>query len=228
MAEWACQRCRAQNREDAADCYFCGAERPTAVAGSAASPSDPGAVPASWPAGAEWTATGGPSAGPAGTDWRAAGGPAAAPALAIGPGGFVGGSLFGIVAAVLATVIWYLVIAVSGYQIGFVAVAVGWLIGTAIVLGARGRMSWGLIGLSVVLTLIALVVSEYLIVYHFFTEFGRSELGLTETIPLIQALDVMLEFVLASVEADPLTLLFWGLALVAAAVIPFRSLRPST
>ena len=42
----------------------------------------------------------------------------------------IGGLLAGIVAAVLATGIWYGVVAVTQYQVGLVAIAVGFVVGT--------------------------------------------------------------------------------------------------
>jgi len=200
--DWRCPRCTAENRADATSCYFCGADRP------------------------EWAASVSGSGTPAHTldGGEAYAAPAAQPAsLPIGPGGLVGGVLVGLIAAVLATVGWYLVVALSNYQIAFVAVAVGWLVGTGVVLGARGRLSWPLIGVAAVFTLTSLAASEYLIVYHFLTEYARGELGLGNVLELIQPPDVMLEFIVTSLEDDPLTLLFWAIALVVAVVIPYRA-----
>jgi hypothetical protein len=205
MAEWSCQRCHAQNAADAAACYFCGADRTAEVEASHYE------VPADW------------SIGPGG---EVAMVPSATP-LGIGPGGLVGGLLVGAAAAIAATAAWYLIVALTSYQIGFVAVIVGWLIGTAIVFGARGRLSWALIGGSVVLTLVALAVGEYLIFYHLLTEYARTEFGFTGSLELIQSPEVMLDMVYTSIEADPLTLAFWAMALAAAAWVPFRALRPS-
>jgi hypothetical protein len=134
--------------------------------------------------------------------------------------GLVGGLAVAVVAAVLATAIWYAVVAFSSYQIGFVAVAVGWVIGTGAVLGARGRGSIWLSAISVLLTIISLGVSEYLIAYHFVTE----EIGFD--VGLIQPVDVMLSIILEVIVADPLTLVFWGFAVVAAAYVPFKQIRP--
>jgi len=200
--DWRCPRCTAENRADATSCYFCGADRPESAA-----PAPGGDITADALAGAD--VYGAPGAQPM--------------SLPIGPGGLVGGVVVSLIAAALATAGWYLVVALSNYQIAFVAVAVGWLVGTGVVLGARGRLLWPLIGVAAAFTLISLAVSEYLIVYHFLTEYARGELGLGNVLELIQPPDVMLEFVVASLEDDPLTLLFWAVAMVVAVVIPYRA-----
>jgi hypothetical protein len=134
----------------------------------------------------------------------------------------LGGLFAGIVAAVLATALWYAVVVVSHYQLGIVAIVVGFLVGQAVVLGASNRGSIALVGISVVLTVLALVISEYLIIANFVGQ----ELG--ETIEVIQPPGFVLEVVIESVKADPLTLAFWAIALFQAFTIPARQLPRST
>jgi hypothetical protein len=95
------------------------------------------------------------------------------------------------------------------------------VIGAAAVLGARGRGSLWLVGSSVALTLIALTLGEYLIAYHYAT----GEMGLS--IDLIQSPLLVIEIVAAIISSDPVTLLFWGFALLAAAWVPFKAIAPS-
>ncbi|CAN5658170.1 hypothetical protein BH23CHL7_BH23CHL7_21440 [soil metagenome] len=220
MADWKCTRCSAQNAPEAATCHFCGADRDLGTTAEGIGPAAPTA--------ADWQGEG-TSENPA---W-ASDGPAmadasqpyaAAPAFGIGPGGLVGGVVGGLIAALLASAAWYGVVVLSGYQIAFVAVAVGWLVGTAVVVGARQRVSWPLVSFAVVATLAALFVSEYLVLYHFATELLRAEAGILE-FELIQPIDFMFELVAGSIEEDPVTLLFWAVALFFAASIPFRALR---
>jgi hypothetical protein len=127
------------------------------------------------------------------------------------------GILLAAVAAVIASAIWYAVVALSEYQIAFVAVAVGWVIGTAAVRGAGGRGSIPLAAVSAFLTLAALFVSEYLINYHYISQI----LGPLE---LIQPPDIVFAIVVESLSADPTTLVFWALALGAAVWIPFKAI----
>lgn len=210
MADWTCPTCNWDNRGFSEVCMSCGAARDqadSAVQPSADSAVSPGADSAApWGTPMFGTPDGAPVALPA------------APALPLGAGGLAGGLVAAAVAAVLATGIWYAVVANTEYQIAFVAIAVGWLVGTAAVFGAGQRGSILLAAASVLFTFGALVVSEYLIVYHFATQaFG--------SVDLIQPLDFMIEVVAESLSAEPATLLFWGIALVAAGYIPIQKMR---
>lgn len=204
MADWKCARCDWVNRDWVEECISCGAGRDDAaqdpaLAGPAAAGASPVVPTSSGPTGS--------FAGPA------------TPLL--GVSGLVGGLAAGAFAAVLATVIWYAVVVVTEYEIGFVAIVVGWLVGTAVVFGARRRVSIPLVAASALFTLAALSVSEYLIVYHVLTQ----ELGLP--LGLFEAPDLIVEVAVEAIRADPVTLLFWGIALVQAVYIPFRVMRPA-
>ncbi len=143
-------------------------------------------------------------------------------AAAAGPTQLLGGLLGGLVAAILASAVWFGVVAVSGYQVGLVAIAVGFLVGHGVVLGARRHGSIVLVLLSAVLTLLALVTSEYLIVAYLLNQELAAE-GLT--IEVLQPPAFVIEIVVQSVQTDPLTLVFWAIALFQAIVIPLRLVR---
>ena len=150
--------------------------------------------------------------------------PAAPPAPTfepvLGDASLFGGILGGVVGAILASALWYGVVALTSWQIGLVAVVVGFVVGKAIVFGAGGRGSIPLVAISAAFTLVALVVSEYLIIYHFIsTEFGSDGL-----ISVIQPVDFVVSVAVGSVQADPLTLLFWGFALFQSVAIPWGAM----
>jgi hypothetical protein len=147
----------------------------------------------------------------------------AQPRLPASPNHILGGLLAGVVAAVLATAVWYTVVVISHYQLGIVAIVVGFLVGQAVVLGAGRRGSIVLVGISVVLTLLALVISEYLIIANFVSQ----QLAPGETIEVIQPPGFVLEVVIESVKTEPLTLAFWAIALFQAFAIPARHLPRS-
>lgn len=220
MNDWVCTNCKSINRGSARACYSCGLAQ-----GAAAAVPDPTAASA-MPAAAGPTGMGGmPLAlGADGGTMSLAGEvampAAAAPGAAAGPMDLVGGLVGGAITAVLASAVWYGVVAISQFQVGLVAIAVGWLVAQGVVYGAQRRFSVALIPISVILTFLALAVSEYLIVAHFVSqEFGPVE--------LIQPPAFVVEVVTASLQADPLTLVFWAIALFQAFVIPARVARPS-
>lgn len=206
MADWVCDRCRSTNGPEATTCFSCGSAMN-------AGGSDGSSFLASSEPGAPALAT---AAGPTVTS------PAFEPVLPVGLGGLSGGILVGALAGAFATAVWYAVVVITGWQVGLVAIVVGWLVGQGVMLGARGRSSMALVAASGLLTLLALAVSEYLIIFHFVTQLLGSE-----GIAVIQPLDFMLTVVIDSLQADPLTLLFWVIALFQAVAIPYRALSHS-
>jgi hypothetical protein len=143
----------------------------------------------------------------------------APPPEPFGVNGLARGIVAALGGAVLATLVWYAVVAFSGYQVAIVAAAVGWIIGSAAVWGAGGRGSIWLSAVSVLITIVSLGIGEYLISYHVAT----SELGVRT--PLLRPLDEILAIVLDVLTSDPLTLVFWALAIGLAAYVPFKAIR---
>jgi hypothetical protein len=248
--DWVCGNCKSINRGSADACYSCGGDRAVVAASTDAVAAENVIAAEHPPAGAASSiaepAPAGGSAGFAALNRQGAlaGGPTAhpgatgligespvdhgpAPTAPAGPAtraDLIGGLAAGLVAAIVASAIWYAVVVVTGFQVGLVAIAVGFLVGQAVVLGARRRGSVVLVGASVVFTLLALAISEYLIVVHFVgLEFAADGL----TIEVLQPIDFMIEVGAESVQADPLTLLFWAIALFQAVAIPARLLRGS-
>lgn len=224
MSDWVCGNCKSINRASAGSCYSCGGSRATVAA------PDPRLAPPTpigdGPGFAAMSAAGvGASAAVAAAPAMAPGLgetvalPAKPPAQPATMSDVLGGVLAGVVAAVLATAIWYGVVAATHFQVGIVAIAVGFIVGTGVVFGARRHTSVVLVAVSVILTLIALAVSEYLIVAHFVSQ----ELGFA--VDLIQPPDVFFGVISDSLGADPLTLVFWAIALFQAFIIPWRSIR---
>ena len=128
--------------------------------------------------------------------------------------------LAGLAAAVVGTLVWYGVVVITKYQLGFIAVGVGWLVGMGVVFGSGRKRGPALQAISVAITLAALVASEYLIVRHFAVEFLAEE-GVTE-IPVLLPLGLMLELVVTSIGENLITLIFWAIALWAAFSTPAR------
>lgn len=223
MDEWVCGKCRSINLKFATSCYSCAAPRHIAEAAYAQAASAPLGQLAPSGGGTAPALAGmtGEGVAVASAELPSAGGYVFAPAASRAAGGYglLGGLLGGLFAAAIATGVWYAVVALTNWQIGLVAVAVGWLVGTGTVLGAGGGVSFLLVVSSAVSTLIALAVSEYLIIFHFVSEI----IGVSMA-ELLQPPDVMLQVVVESLTADPVTLFFWAIALFVSVTIPFRAL----
>jgi hypothetical protein len=133
---------------------------------------------------------------------------------------WLGALLFGVGAAIVSTLVWYGIVALTRYQLGIIAVGVGWLVGMGIRLGSGQKRGVPLQIISVAITLIAMTTSEYLVARHFAVQALATE-GYTD-IPLFLPIGVMLKLVVESIKEDPVTLLFWGIAAWEAFIIPAR------
>ena len=129
-------------------------------------------------------------------------------------------ALVGLSAAVVGILIWYGLVIITNYQLGFAAAGIGWLVGVAVVLGAGRKRGPSLQAISIAITLVALVIGQWLILRYFAIQ-ALAELGFKE-IPLLLPLDAMLDLVITSIGKDLLTLVFWAIALWAAFATPAR------
>ncbi len=78
-------------------------------------------------------------------------------------GGALGtAALAGLIAAILGGVAWGLIVRWSGYEVGFVAWGIGFLVGTAVALGARGVRGLPYQVVAVVLSLAGILLGKYL------------------------------------------------------------------
>ena len=226
MSDWVCGRCKSINRERAAACYSCGGIRgaiqlePSGAVATPASAMGTRAVPAASEA----------TAAPLATATLASGIPVAevtapAPAEPATMGDIAGGVIGGAIGAVLATALWYGVVAITNWQVGIIAVAVGFIVGQGVVFGAGRHPSIALVPISVAFTLVSLVVSEYLIARHFLGIAAAeisAEFGVT--IAEVEAeFASPIELLRFSLETEPITLLFWAIAGWEAFVIPMRA-----
>ncbi|MBT3363482.1 MAG: hypothetical protein HN929_01105 [Chloroflexi bacterium] len=84
----------------------------------------------------------------------------------------LGAIALGLAGAALGGTIWYFFTILTGWQIGFVVVVVGWLVGYCVVYGAGQKRARILQYTSVVLTIIALFIGEYLILRYYYNEVG--------------------------------------------------------
>ena len=237
MSDWVCGRCKSINRERAATCYSCGGIRgatqlqPNAMAPGHSADTNATATAAGADIGVGAGAA--TMSGVVGTGLGDTTGFAVADvtmpepkaALPAGPAHLIGGVVGGAIGAVAAAGIWYGVVAATGWQVGLVAVAVGFVVGQAVVFGAGGRGSVLLVPVSVAFTLLSLVASEYLIARHFLgIEAAAMGISLAEAETFLPPVDLLR----ISLESSPITLLFWAIAGYQAFAIPMRALTRGT
>ena len=114
-------------------------------------------------------------------------------------------------AAVISSLIWYALVVISGWQIGIIAIFVGYIVGYAVMYGSGNAGSRTLQIIGVSLTLFGMILSEYLISRHYISKYLVGE-GY-ESLPLLLSPDKIFMIVKDAVVSDPLTLLFWAIAL---------------
>jgi hypothetical protein len=131
------------------------------------------------------------------------------------------GILVGLCVALLSSLIWYAVVVVTNLQLGIIAVVVGLLVGLGMLKGAGGRSSRLLQFSAVVITILAMGLSEYLIVNHLVNKSLEAE-GKGRYLPLLISPSGIAEYVYLGLKSDPLTLVFWAIAVYEA----FKILRP--
>ena len=122
--------------------------------------------------------------------------------------------LFGLVAGAIGAAIWFAIVVLTERELGLVAVIIGALVGTGVLVGSGNKRNVRLQLLSVLITLAAMTAAEYFIVRHFVVAYLVDKYGATASgqVPMFLPLDVAWDFVVSAIQDDPLTLLFWGIA----------------
>ena len=67
--------------------------------------------------------------------------------------------LFGAGAAVAGSILYFVVLAATGYEIGLIAILVGWMVGRAVSIGSHGRGGWAYQVVAVGFTYLAICTS---------------------------------------------------------------------
>ena len=83
-----------------------------------------------------------------------------------GAAGFFKAAMAGLGAAIVGCGIYYAVLALSGYEVGLIAILVGYMVGRAVRWGARAKGGWAYQSLAVFLTYMAIVTSYLPLVFQ--------------------------------------------------------------
>lgn len=128
------------------------------------------------------------------------------------------GILAGFVAAVAGAALWAVITVATGYQIGWMAVGVGFLVGLAVRQVGRGLdKSFGIAG--ALLALLGCLLGNFFTVVHFVAE--ASELAYFETLTTLEPAAIP---ELMTVTFSPMDLLFYGIAIYEGYKLSFRQI----
>jgi|TARA_B100001971_G_C18238750_1_gene569234 hypothetical protein len=128
--------------------------------------------------------------------------------------------ILGLTLGLIGALIWFGVVVITKWQIGLIAVAVGWLAGYGVYVGSGSKRSVGLQIISAIVALFSILIGEFLIMNHYARQYLIEE-GYAITSYFLNPIAVM-ETVFSSLGQDPLTILFWGIA----AWVAYTAARP--
>ena len=118
----------------------------------------------------------------------------------------LGGIIAGLLAAVIGAGVWAFVTVLTGYQIGWMAVGVGFLVGIAVRFAGKGiDRSFGIAG--ALLALFGCLLGNFLTICYFIS--SSEKIGLFE---VIARLNPQLAFHLMKATFNPMDLLFYAIA----------------
>jgi hypothetical protein len=133
---------------------------------------------------------------------------------------FAGAIALGVGAGFVAALAWYLVEVLTGYQLGYIALGAGYLVGYAVVRGAGGKRGTTLQLISALITLMAIVGASYFSMLHAINKYVAEELAKEGAIaPGFLWVSPFDPDILSNI-ISPMTLLIWGIGLYIAFRVP--------
>ncbi len=135
--------------------------------------------------------------------------------------------LFAMVASVVAGLVggfaWYWITVLTNYQVGYLAIALGWLVGVATCFGAGHKKGKALQLISVAATLITLLLAEFMITLHYIGAEPNYNMSSTALLNHLLAQDYSLVALFITIiknSISPIGLVIWGVGLYTAYVMP--------
>ena len=127
------------------------------------------------------------------------------------------GVIYGLVAAAVSGVVWYLVVSVTNFQVVYLAIAMGWIVGKSVAFGS-GRSRVLNASFAVIIALVGMFASYYFIDRHALIR----GLGSNGTVPLWDSLSFARALVSAGFDANPSGRVFTLIAVVFAGFVGYK------
>lgn len=122
----------------------------------------------------------------------------------------------GVVACLIGAAVWALISVATGYQIGYMAIGIGFIVGMAMRLGSGTRPLFGYVGAA--LALLSCLLGDYFSIIGFLAE--EVEMPYWETFASI-SVEAMVEALIENMMS--VTLLFYGIAVYEAYKLSFSA-----
>lgn len=98
--------------------------------------------------------------------------------------------IVGSIAAVLGGFVWYYVVIITGMEIGYISLGLGYIVGFGVYFGAGKKRGHRLQIISALITLVAIIVIEKYIFDHFLNEYIRNNPAEFTDLPAGQLISV--------------------------------------
>lgn len=129
------------------------------------------------------------------------------------------GLLLGLILGFLGAILWFLILANTGWELAFLSLALGYAVGWGVMRGAGGKRGRKLQCVAVAATLVVMLFTQYLIGHHFISRLLVEE-GRPPP-PVVLPPTLMLAILVATLT-NVTTLALWGFAFLVAWTVPRR------
>ncbi len=120
---------------------------------------------------------------------------------------------YGFVAATLGGLAWYFIALFTGYEIGLVAIAIGYLVIKAILMGSGNRTTTSLQITGMILTLLAIVGANYFLGVHYIHEQMLIDYPKDDELIILISSLIAAAIGFFQYAISPIGLFIWGIAL---------------
>jgi hypothetical protein len=127
--------------------------------------------------------------------------------------------IYGLAGGGIAATLWYAIVIATDYEVGLAATGIGALIAIAVLKGAGRHRSLRLQLISLVITVAAIALGEYLVIRHEVLQVITARYG-PANVPLFFSGDLVWELLVSYIKNSPVTLAFWAVAAISAFQIP--------
>ena len=118
--------------------------------------------------------------------------------------------IFGLALGIIGALIWFGAVVITKWQIGLVAIAVGWLAGFGVHIGSGKKRAVSLQIISAIVAFISILFGQYLITNHFVHQILIEKMNWQGGYFLNPI--IIIETVFSSLAEAPMTILFLGIA----------------